>query len=128
MSVPSYNHTHNWPHLLDTPTTQQWTFVGISATSALFYLAILLATLVGVMQRLRRKQQELSSLTPSAQAKFTGLFSSLRFFLVVTSIVAVCSVLTVVLPTEVMLHHWQHNKTEYTVDSIIQHSVRARHY
>ena len=95
----------------------QWTFVSIASASALLYLAIFLVTLFRVLREIRRKQKELSSLAPSAQLKFSGLFSSLRFFLVVTTIVAVCSVLTVVLPSEVLLHHWQHNTTEYNMYS-----------
>jgi hypothetical protein len=69
------------------------------------------------MREIRKKQQELDSLSSSARVKFAGLFSSLRFFLVATTVVAVCSVLTVVLPSEVLLHHWQHNQTEYNVYS-----------
>lgn len=73
--------------------------------------------LVRVMWDLRRKQKELVSLSPDAREKFDSLFSSLRFFLVVTSVVAVCSVLTVVLPSEILLHQWQHDKTEYNMYS-----------
>ena len=91
----------------------QWTFISVSAGSALLYLLVVVLTLVRVMRQLRRKQAELSSLSPSAREKFSGLFTSLRFFLGVTFMVAVCSVLTVVLPSEVMLHHWQHNTTQY---------------
>lgn len=104
------NTTLPWPPL-------QWTFISIASLSALVYLAVFLTTLVKVLRALRKKQGEIASLTPSAQRRFAGLFSSLRFFLVVTTMVAVCSVLTVVLPSEVMLHHWQHNETEYNVYS-----------
>ena len=88
-----------------------------ASASAVLYLAIFLTTLVRVFGEMRRKQKELSSLTPSAQLKFSGLLASLRFFLVVTCIVAVCSVLTVVLPSEVMLHHWQHEDIMSTVSA-----------
>ena len=116
---PSYIHT--LPPLFSLPPSLppslQWSFIGIASTSSLLYLGIFLLTLARVLRGLRSKQKELSSLTPSAQQRFSGLFLSLRFFLVVTLVVAVCSVLTVVLPSEVMLHQWQHHDTEYNVYS-----------
>ena len=86
-----------------------------------------LSSLVKVLRALRQKQAEVSSLTPSAQERFSGLFNSLRFFLVVTTLVAVCSVLTVVLPSEVLLHQWQHSSAEYNVYSKYYQNVQYKY-
>ena len=45
------------------------------------------------------------------------MFGSLRFFLFLTTVVAVSSLVTYVLPGEIFLHLWQHNNTEYNIYS-----------
>ena len=72
---------------------------------------------IKVYWSLRKKHAELSSLTAAAQQRFHGLFFRLKFFLVVTVIVAMCSIATVVLQTEIMLHQWQHGNNDYSVYS-----------
>ena len=82
-----------------------------------------LITTVKVYWSLRKKQAELSSLTPAAQQRLHGLFFRLKFFLVVTVVVAMCSIATVVLPTEIMLHQWQHGDNDYSVYSKLWRAV-----
>lgn len=66
---------------------------------------------------LKKKEAELSSLSQSARISYEGLFGQFKVFLFVTVLVAFCSISTVVLPTELMLHHWQHGKSDYAVYS-----------
>ena len=96
----------------------QWFFIGVAGISAIFYALIFLVTTANVYWSLRKKQRELASLTPAAQQRFQGLFFRLKFFIVVTVVVAMCSIATVVLPTEIMLHQWQHGKNEYSFYSM----------
>lgn len=95
----------------------QWLFIGIAGSSALLYSIIFLSTTARVYWSLRKKQSELASLTPAAQQRFQGLFFQLKFFIAVTVIVAMCSIATVILPTEIMLHQWQHGNNDYSVYS-----------
>ena len=85
--------------------------------SALVYLAILLVTVYKVLRDLRKKQNELLSLSPVLRPNVTNMFNGLRFFLVLTLLVAVCSIVTAVLPAEVLLHHLQHDQNEYNIYS-----------
>ena len=95
----------------------QWLFVGIAGSSALLYSVMFLSTTVRVYWSLRKKQSELASLTMAAQQRFQGLFFQLKFFIAVTVIVAMCSIATVILPTEIMLHQWQHGNNDYSIYS-----------
>ena len=108
----SHTHTHTHIH-----TFSQWFFVGIAGVSALLYTLIFLTSTAKVYWGLRKKQKELASLSPSAQESFQGLFFRLKFFLLMTVLVAMCSIGTVVLPTEIMLHQWQHGSNDYAIYS-----------
>ena len=66
---------------------------------------------------LRQKENELSSLSLSARRSYEELFGQFKLFLFVTVLVALCSVATVVLPTELMLHQWQQGKADYAIYS-----------
>ena len=66
---------------------------------------------------LRKKEAELASLSESAKVAYEGMFVRFKFFLLLTVLVAVCSIGTVVLPTEMMLHQWQHGQGEYAIYS-----------
>ncbi len=100
----------------------QWVFIGIASLSALVYLLMFLVATVRAYLELRRKEKELSSLSESARRSYEGLFGQFKFFLFVTVLVAVCSIATVILPTEMMLHQWQHGKNEYAVYSEWEHN------
>ncbi|XP_064385810.1 protein wntless-like [Halichondria panicea] len=107
---PFYSLWGNWLSI-----SVAWVFIGIASLSALLYLLMFLVATVRAYLELRRKEKELSSLSESARRSYEGLFGQFKFFLFVTVLVAVCSIATVVLPTEMMLHQWQHGKNEYAV-------------
>ena len=110
----THTHTYTHTHIL---TYSQWFFVSIAGVSALLYTLIFLTSTAKVYLSLRKKQKELTSLSPSAQESFQGLFFRLKFFLLMTVLVAMCSIGTVVLPTEIMLHQWQHGSNDYAIYS-----------
>jgi len=89
-------------------------FLGIASTSALLYLLIFLVTLYQTHVALRKKQKELAA---SSSSRVAAMFGSLRFFLFLTMVVAVCSLVTYVLPAEILLHQWQHDNVDYNISS-----------
>ena len=91
--------------------------MGVAGFFALLYLVMFLVATVRAYLELRKKERELSSLSEGARRIYEGLFGQFKFFLFVTVLVAVCSIATVVLPTELMLHQWQHGKADYAIYS-----------
>ena len=91
--------------------------MGIASISTLLYLIMFLVATVKSYLELRKKEVELASLSESAKVAYEGMFVRFKFFLLLTVFVAVCSIGTVVLPTDIMLQQWQHGKGDYAIYS-----------
>jgi hypothetical protein len=95
--------------------TIAFVFVGVAVSSAVVYLGMFAVTMVRAYRHLQARQAGLAHLSPPAQLRAQAVFSQWKCFLLLTACVAVTSVSTVVLPSEALLHQWQHGKSNYSI-------------
>ena len=104
--------------------------------SGVVYLAMFVVMVARAYRHLRALQSNLSHLSPQAQERaqvrekpasedisevysllLQAVFSQWKCFLLLTATVAVTSISTVVLPSEALVHQWQHHKNNYSIYS-----------